>query len=92
MRRPKPILYWTEENEIESKNWIQNSKDRDLITASRVAYGFEHNVIVVIQENDPQNFDINISMRSTAMLVVVNIPKEQLNNLCFGACLKSILD
>ena len=95
MRRPKPILYWTEVNELESKSWILNNKskkDRDLITPSRTAYGFENNVIVVIQENEPQNFDINMSMRSTAMLVVVNMPKEQLNNLCFGACLKSILD
>ena len=95
MRRPKPILYWTEVNELESKSWILNNKskrDRDLITPSRTAYGFENNVIVVIQENEPQNFDINMSMRSTAMLVVVNMPEEQLNNLCFGACLKSILD
>ena len=62
------------------------AKENDLITLNDMAYGFEHNLVVVFQSQDPQYFQINECMRSTAMLVVVKLPEKQLNNFCFGKC------
>ena len=83
--RPKPIQYWGSSKD-KAKDWILKSKDNDLITQISWAFGFEHNVVVVFQSQNPQHFDINSCMRSTAMLIVVNLPVQQLNNLCLGKC------
>ena len=83
--RPQPIQYWGS-SKAKAKDWILKSKDNDLITQINMAFGFEHNVVVVFQSQDPHHFDINSCMRSTAMLIVVNMPVQQLNNLCLGKC------
>ena len=84
--RPQPILYWEHPSKDKGKDWVLKSKDNDLITPIPMAWGFEHNLVVVFQSQDHQVFDINSCMRSTAMLIVVSMPAQQLNDLCFGKC------
>ena len=84
-----PIQYFgiiNEEEKHEVKNWVLKAKENDLITLNNMAYGFEHNLVVVFQSQDPQYFQINECMRSTAMLVVVKLPEKELKNFCFGKC------
>ena len=54
-----------------------------------MANGFEHNLVVVFQSQDPEKYYVNECMRSTAILYIVSIPEEQLENYCFGKCLKN---
>merc|ERR1711974_89550 len=87
--RPQPIQYLfpNEKNDLdETEKRVLNSKDKDLITFDQMAWGFEHNLVVVFQEQDSQYFRINECMRSTGMLIVVQIPTQQLENICFGKC------
>ena len=90
MKRPLPILYgFSKEDTDLAKSWITTSdskKDCDLVTLSSLVHGFEHNIVVLFQCQDQQFFDANISMRATALLIIVNIPTEPLDNVCFGKC------
>ena len=86
--RPQPIQYnWgTLKDEDQAKEWVLKSNDKDLITRKGMSHGFEHNIVVIFQPQDPQKFHIDECMRSTAMLIVVKIPELQLNTACIGKC------
>ena len=63
-----PIQYFgINKEKDEAKDWVLKTKKNDLITLNNMAYGFEHNLVVVFQSQDPQYFQINECMRSTAM-------------------------
>ena len=53
----------------------------DLIADSELVYGIDYNVLVIFQED--QKYDLNLMMRSSAFLIVVNIPKTQYDEYCF---------
>ena len=90
MKRSLPILYgFSKEDTDLAMSWItatDSKKDCDLVTLSSLVHGFEHNIVVLFQCQDEQFFDANISMRTTALLIIVNIPTEPLDNVCFGKC------
>ena len=85
--RPQPIQYLfknIKDDQYEAEKWVLNSKDADLITFDTMANGFEHNLVVVFQSQDSQFFDINACMRSTGMLIIVQLPEIKVRHLCFG--------
>ena len=84
--RHQPIQYWQSKDQEEAKDWVLKSKDKDLITQRGMANGFEHNLVVVFQSQDPEKFYVNECMRSSAILYIVSIPEEQLESYCFGKC------
>ena len=92
INRPEPIQYWDPKDYDEVKDWVLKLKDKDIIMQRDMANGFEHNLVVVFQSQNPEKFYINESMRSTAMLIVVSMPEQQLENLCFGKCKSKYID
>ena len=87
--RPEPIQYLftnKKDDQDETEKWVLNSKDKDLVTFNGMAYGFEHNLVVVFQVQASKYFLINECMRSTGMLIIVQLPAQKLVNLCFGKC------
>ena len=71
----------------EVKNWIKSHpKNNDLVTEYNQIHGFEHPIVVVFQDDDPAKYELNICMRATSYLVVVEMPTKQHRSLCFGKC------
>ena len=75
----------------EVKNWIKASSTKtcDLITEYNQIQGFEHTIVVVFQDQDPTKYELNICMRATSYLIVIEMPQKQHTSLCFGACPKN---
>ena len=83
-KRPNPpIHYWYNNSVEDAKKWVWGEKNHDLVTCQFLADGFEHDIVIII--NDHENFainEINQIMRTTGVLVEVNVPDGK----CFGDC------
>ena len=86
-KRKNPTIYLEEEDIDQTTRWInERPKTCDLITDYSMVQGFEHNTVVVFQDQDPEKFDHNSCMRANSYLIVLEIPLEQRYGLCFGKC------
>ena len=77
------MSYWEDPGFEKVKDWIIDTKGRDLIVDYEFFHGHEHNVVVVFQEDNKNLFEHNMCMRATYFLIVVNIPKCQFESFCF---------
>ena len=81
--RPEPIVYLEIEHVDQTKTWVTKSnKANDLITSHYLVNGFEHSIVVIFNEKGA--FPHNIAMRSTGILVVVDIPWWSWSKICHG--------
>ena len=80
--RPEPIVYLEMEHVDQTRTWVTNSnKANDLITSHYLVNGFEHPIVVIF--NEEGTFGHNLAMRSTGIVVVVNIPYNPWSKICF---------
>ena len=86
-KRTQPIVYFKKSHEEDAKNWVCNiipsTNKADLITDFNLVNGFEHPIVVMF--NRDGFFEHNIAMRSTGLLIIVNIPTyESWRAICFS--------
>ena len=80
--RPQPTVYLKITHVDHTKTWVTSSKKAsDLITDYFLVNGFEHPIVVIF--NDKDTFMHNVAMRSTGIVVVVNIPYDPWSTKCF---------
>ena len=80
--RPQPNVYLEKANIDQAKAWmISSSKANDLITDNFLVNGCEQPIVVVF--NEKGEFHHNLAMRSTGILVVVDIPEDPWMQKCF---------
>jgi len=80
--RPQPIVYLEKANINQAKTWVTSSnKANDLITDGNLVNGFEHPIVVIF--NRKGYFEHNFVMRSTGIVVVVDIPYDPWKTKCF---------
>ena len=80
--RPQPNVYLEKANVDQAKTWVTSSnKANDLITDRLLVNGFEHPIVVIFNEKDC--FEHNLAMRSTGIVVVVDIPFDPWVKKCF---------
>merc|ERR1719219_1480398 len=71
--RPQPKVYLEKANVDQAKTWVTSSnKANDLITDPLLVNGFEHPIVVIF--NRKGKFEHNLAMRSTGIVVMVDIP------------------
>ena len=58
-----------------------SKKANDLITDHHLVNGFEHPIVVIF--NKKGHFEHNIAMRSTGVVVMVDIPHDPWRQKCF---------
>ena len=85
-RGNQPIVYLEKSQVQEAKNWVYNipkTKAADLITDFNLVNGFEHPIVVMF--NRDGFFEHNMAMRSTGLLIIVNLPTyESWRAICFS--------
>ena len=86
-KRNQPIVYLKKSHKEDAKNWvcdiIPSTNKADLITDFNLVNGFEHPIVVMF--NRDGFFEHNIAMRSTGLLIIVNIPTyESWRAICFS--------
>ena len=80
--RPQPKVYLEKANVDQAKTWVTSSnKANDLITDNQLVNGFEHPIVVIF--NRKGSFEHNLAMRSTGIVVVVDIPYKPWCKTCF---------
>ena len=80
--RPQPKVYLEKANVDQAKTWVTSSnKANDLITDHQLVNGFEHPIVVIF--NLKGRFEHNLAMRSTGIVVVVDIPTMPWYRKCF---------
>ena len=80
--RPQPKTYLETANVDQAKSWVTSSnKANDLITDHCLVNGFEHPIVVIF--NQKGKFMHNLTMRSTTIVVVVDIPYNPWSRKCF---------
>ena len=81
--RPQPIFYLEIAHRNQANYWVRSSKKAsDLITSYPFVIGFEHPIVVIF--NERSTFDHNMAMRSTGIVVVVDIPYNPWRKKCFN--------
>ena len=79
-QRSQPIIYLDKSNATQAFDWVTSiSKTNDMITNSFLVNGYEHPIVVVFNNDDC--FEHNLAMRSTGLLVIVNLDSD---TLCFS--------
>merc|ERR1719510_2138887 len=80
--RPQPNIYLEKANIDQAKRWVTSShKTNDLITDGLLVSGLEHPIVAIF--NWKGKFEHNLAMRSTGILVVVDIPYSPWCRKCF---------
>ena len=84
--RDQPVIYIDEDGIEDARQWVaSNIKSRDLICEYALIQGFEHDAVVVFQDQNPEKFEHNSCMRAKSILIIVELPKHQ-KRFCFGKC------
>ena len=98
MKRPKPTIYLNNDGIEEAKNWILGSEkidqdkdvkdvfDQDLITDYVLVHGYEHDAIVIFQEQNSNYLEHYLCLRASTFLMVVTIPETEYKSMCFEKC------
>ena len=80
--RPQPNVYLEEADVDQAKTWVTSlRKANDLITDPQLVNGFEHPIVVIFNN---YYFNHNLAMRSTGVVVVVNISFYPWATVCFS--------
>ena len=81
--RPQPKVYLEKANVVQAKTWVtsSNKASNDLITDGNLVNGFEHPIVVIF--NAKGQFEHNLAMRSTGIVLVVDIPYKPWSRKCF---------
>ena len=79
--RQKPNVYMDQTQVQETKNWVTGPKTNDMITDFNLVNGCEHPIVVVFNRNG--FFEHNMSMRSTGLLITVDVPYVSWISNCF---------
>ena len=65
----------------ETKNWVTGPKTNDMITDFNLVNGCKHPIVVVFNRNG--FFEHNMSMRSTGLLITVDVSYVSWISNCF---------
>ena len=83
VQRSQPVIYLEQSKVTQAFNWVTSgAKTNDMITNSFLVNGYEHLVVVVF--NQDGRFEHNLAMRSTGLLVIVNLTYSPWINICFS--------
>ena len=90
--RQDPCFYIQESDIPKAQDWVDGRNDKkDLITDYKLVNGFESEIVVLFQDNHPDHFEHNMSLRATSVLIIVKVPETHLRNVCFGKCFKELI-
>ena len=83
IQRSQPAFYLCQSNFTQAFNWVSSAtKTNDMITNYFLVNGYEHSIVVVF--NRDGRFEHNLAMRSTGLLVIVNLPFTPWIHICFS--------
>ena len=83
IQRSQPVFYLCQSNFTQAFNWVSSgTKTNDMITNSFLVNGYEHSIVVIFNRNG--RFEHNLAMRSTGLLVIVNLPFTPWIHICFS--------